>query len=86
MTLKINTVKEEVAQSSGFDAHLKDKIKGAAKDFAVAIARARAVRQEAVAIALREYTKTLRNATSDYADAVKKAESVYRTEAKRWIQ
>ena len=86
VTLKINTVKEEVAQSSGFDAHLKDKIKGAAKDFAVAIARARAIRQEAVASALREYTETLRKATSDYADVVKKAESVYRTEAKRWIQ
>ena len=86
VTLKINTVKEEVAQSSGFDTHLKDKIKGAARDFAVAIARARAIRQEAVAGALREYTESLRKATSDYADAVKKAESLYRTEAQRWIQ
>ena len=86
VTLKINTVKKEVAQSSGFDANLKEKIKGAAKDFAVAIARARAVRQGTVAEALRNYTEGLRNATADYADAVKKAEASYRNEAKRWIQ
>ncbi len=86
VTLKINTVKEEVAQSSGFDAHLKDKIKDAAKDFAIAIARARAIRQGEVAGALRDYTEALRKATADYADAVKKAEATYRNDAKRWIQ
>ena len=86
VTLTINTIKEEVAQSSGFDAHLKDKIKGAARNFAVSIARARAVRQGAMAAALREYTDTLRKATASYADAVKKAESAYRSEAKRWIK
>ncbi len=86
VTLKINTVKEEVAQSPRFDAHVKDKIKGAARDFAIAIARARAVRQGAMADALRKYTEALKKVTAEYAEAVQKAEASYRTAAKGWIQ
>lgn len=86
VTLKINTVKEEVAQSPHFDAHLKDKIKGAARDFALAIAKARAIHEGQMAAALRDYTESLKKASSDYADAVKKAEKTYRTEASRWLK
>ncbi len=86
VTLKINTVKEEVAQSPHFDAHLKDKIKGAARDFALAIAKARAIHEGEMAAALRDYTDSLKKASATYADAVKKAESTYRTEASRWLK
>ena len=86
VTLKINTVKEEVAQSPHFDAHIKDKIKGAARDFALAIAKARAIHEGEMAAALRDYTDSLKKASSDYADAVKRAENTYRSEAARWLK
>ncbi len=86
VTLRINTVKEEVAQSPHFDAHIKDKIKGAARNFALAIAKARAIHEGAMAAALRDYTESLKNASATYADAVHKAEKTYRAEASRWLK
>ena len=86
VTLKINTVKEEVAQSPHFDVHLKDKIKGAARDFALAIAKARAIHEGEMAAALRDYTDSLKKASTDYADTVKRAEKTYQSEAARWLK
>ncbi|MGC8500344.1 MAG: hypothetical protein ACP5OS_04090 [Leptospirillia bacterium] len=86
VTLGINTIKEEVAQSPHFDAHIKDKIKGAARNFALAIAKARAIHEGAMAAALRDYTESLKNASATYADAVQKAEKTYRTEASSWLK
>lgn len=86
VTYNISMIKEQVAQAQGFDANLKDKIKGAAQNFAVSIAKARAIHQAALAASLKEYTATLRTVTGTYADAIKKAEGTYRAEAMHWIQ
>jgi len=86
VTLRINTVKEEVAQSPHFDAHIKDKIKGAARNFALAIAKARAIHEGRMAAALRDYTESLKKASATYADAVHKAEKTYRAEASSWLK
>jgi hypothetical protein len=86
VTFKINTIKESISQAQGFDANLKDKIKQAAQDFAVSIAKARAIHQAALAEALKNYTESLKSVTASYAQAVEKAEATYRSEAHRWIQ
>jgi len=86
VTFKINMIKESISQAQGFDTNLKDKIKKAAQGFAVSIAKARAVHQAALAENLKEYTESLKSITAAYADAVKKAEESYRSEARHWIK